>query len=426
MRITKDFGKGLFTGFILSLFVIYSFFRIYWILEIGIKFFSWHAVLWLYTSLFLIFIGIGYFLYKNGKFNNPIIQKLYLICFGLIIGLFTSEIYLRITGNYISYSEQREGIFVNPTERLQETWYMTSLPNETKLHESNSEYSFIRITNSEGASDKEWTIEKDTNEIRIITLGDSFTEGDGCSVESAYPTILKSMLEKQFQSVKITVMNAGRCGSDPWFEYKKLEDRFLKYQPDIVIYTNGSNDLLYDHLLYGGMERFSIDSTIKNKVPEYWWIGLYEISHFFRAITRFFDYDETFFSLTTREKNKSESIIDSKLLSERYSELAQKNKFICIQLLHPEKSEIENEYYDFNLKELLVGLDTLNNYLTFDLMSFYKDSLGINSANAADYFWKIDGHHNSKGYEAMGKGVFSFIKPVVIRKINENNHRKSY
>lgn len=70
MNLNKDFLKGTAAGFILSLVVIYSFFRIYWIMEVGVKYFRWHATLWLYLSIAALFLGTGYMLYKNGKFKN--------------------------------------------------------------------------------------------------------------------------------------------------------------------------------------------------------------------------------------------------------------------------------------------------------------------------------------------------------------------
>ncbi len=385
-------------------------------MEIGLKYFRWHAVLWLYLFILLLFTVGSYFLYKWGVLKSLRGQKIYLVVCGLVAGSYLAEIYLRLSGDLTTYSEHREGVFVNPAERAQKTWYMTYQPNQVNVLCAGSEYSFERHANSEGFSDKEWSTEKDTNEIRIITLGDSFTEGDGAAADSSYPSVLRQLLQHGFAQLKVTVMNAGRCGSDPWFEFKKLHDLLLKYRPDIVLYTNGSNDLLFDHLMYGGMERFAADSTVKNKIPNHRWLGLYEVSYVFRLIVGVAGYDNTLFGLQDREKNKTKAIHDSKLLRMDYSRLAVENNFQCIELIRPEKDEMENNSYRFDLKKLLAGSDTLNNFTSFDLLHFYADSLHITEEKTKEYFWKLDGHHNARGYEAMAKAAYSSIYPMLDRK----------
>lgn len=414
---SKDFWKGVLVGFILSLLLIYSFFRIYWIMEVGVKYFRWHATLWLYLSIAFVFLGVGYTLHRNGKFENVFIQKAFLLIAGMMFGLYSGEIYLRLTGNGITYNEEREGVFVNPAERMQKSWYMIYPPHTELTFRAGDEYAFIRHTNSEGLPDKEWITEKSGNEVRVMTFGDSFTQGDGCEFDSSYPKVLERLLQKEFPQVKISVMNAGRNGSDPWFEYKKLHDLLLKYHPDIIVYTNGSNDMFFDHLNYGGMERFATDSTVKNKIPQPKWLGLYEVSYVFRLVMSFIGYDNTLFGVEDREKNKIDALADARLISRKYSELAVKNNFTCIQLIRPDKVDILEGHYEFNLADLTHGTDTLPNYSTFDILQYFRDSLQINKSNVDEYFWRIDQHHNAKGYEAMAKAVYTAVKPAVAKKV---------
>lgn len=416
MNLNKDFIKGLAAGFILSLFTIYSFFRIYWLMEVGVKYLRWHAVLWLYFSLALIFFGSSYWLYKRGKLKSETAIKKYLAVLGVFLAIYFAEGFLRLTGVGSTYMENREGVFVNPAERAQKTWYMTFQQHEIRTLASGKEYAYERHYNNEGLSDKDWITEKDTNEIRVITLGDSFTEGDGAAEDSTYPRVLERMLQKEFPLAKINVMQAGRIGSDPWFEYKKLHDRLLKYKPDVVVYTNGSNDLFFDHLIYDGMERFNADSTVKNKYVQHTWMSLYEASYVFRILIKVIGYDDTFFSSADREKNKATAITDAQSISKDYSRLAQQNDFSCIQVIRADKMEFENGYYEFDLHELTKGTDTLPNYSTLDLLAYYNDSLHINKENYHEYFWKQDGHHNAKGYDAMAKTVFSVVKPAIEKK----------
>ncbi len=414
---TKDFWKGFFAGLVIAIFTAYSFFRIYWIMEVSLKYFHWHAVLWLYLSGVVLFGAISYLLYKKGKLRSPQAQKKYLVASGLFIGIYAAEIMLRLLGWGATYTEKTQGVFVNPAELLQTGWYRIGHPN-SNLEIVKREYTFHRDYNSQGLLGDNWVEEKDSGEVRIMTLGDSFTEGDGCTFDSCYPTVLEGLLRKEFPAQRINVLNAGICGSDPWFEYKKLHDLLLLYKPDIVVYTNGSNDLNNDHLIYGGMERFMADSTVKNKMPRHWWIGWYEVSYVFRSFVGFCGYDATMFSAKDRQRNGLTSIADSKQLSSLFSRLATENDFQCIQVLRPEKYEIENDYYDFDRQQLLAGLNTLPRYTTFDLLRFYKDSLHITKANVQDYYWQFDQHHNTKGYAAMATAVASSLRPVIIQKAN--------
>lgn len=409
----REFLKGLLAGFVLALFTCYSFFRLYWIAEIGIRYFRWHALLWLYLLLLLLFAATGYLLYKTGWFKKPAVQHAYLVTAGIMAALHIAEIFLRLSGSYTTYMEHREGVFVNPAERVEKKWYMTYPPHQTITLASGNEYSYLRQTNAEGLSDKEWSTEKDSNEVRIITLGDSFTEGDGAAFDSSYPRQLERLLQSQFPQLKINVMNAARCGSDPWFEYVKLRDRLLKYKPDIVVYSNGSNDLLFDHLIYGGMERFAPDSTVKNKYKNHSWLWLYEVSHLFRAIMNVAGYDATLFGIADRKQNEITSISDARKIAADYSRLAINNHFECIEIIRVDKDEIEQGCYKFNLQQLTAGIVPTQNFSRLSLLQYYTDSLGINEKNCHEYFWKTDGHHNAKGYNAMAKGIYSVTKPLV-------------
>ncbi len=381
-------------------------------MEIGVKYFRWHAILWLYIFIALLFAAVSFLLFKKNKLNNGFTQKIYLVVFSIFLSVYLGEIVLRISGIGRMYSEEREGVFVNPAERMQKTWYMVRRPNEV-ISLKAAEYSFERKTNSEGLSDIEWNLEKDTNEIRLLTLGDSFTEGDGCDFDSSYPKVLSTLLQKEFPNLKVNVMNAGASGSDPWFEYKKFNDLLLKYKPDIVLYTNGSNDMLFDHLNYGGFERFAADSTVKNKVPKHKWLGLYEVSYMFRLLINFAGYDNTLFSARDRKLNEKTSMTDAKELSYKFSELAKANNFICFQLIRPDKNEMMTGRYVFDLNNLIKKNDSLSNYYTIDLLAYYRDSLKINRTNTDDFFWKIDQHHNAKGYAIMAQAVNSYLKQKI-------------
>jgi hypothetical protein len=124
-------------------------------------------------------------------------------------------------------------------------------------------------------------------------------------------------------------------------------------------------------------------------------------------------YDNTLFSSKERKENSVKAISDSKLLNHDFSVLAQKNDFICFQVLRPEKDEIERDKYSFSLSDLTAGSDSIARFHTVDLLRFYRDSVGMDQNTTKNYFWKIDGHHNPKGYAAMAKGVYTYLMPEI-------------
>lgn len=75
------------------------------------------------------------------------------------------------------------------------------------------------------------------NEIRIMALGDSVTEGTGVSYKDVWPHKLNEFLQKEYTDQKITVINAGEGGAGLQsliYKYKILSE---KYHPQIVILT---------------------------------------------------------------------------------------------------------------------------------------------------------------------------------------------
>src|SRR5690606_15926401 len=99
-----------------------------------------------------------------------------------------------------------------------ENYYHVSPPNTNITITNRENVVYKRQTNSLGYSDIEWNIKKDTNEIRILCIGDSFTEGDGTPIDSTYVKLLEENFHKNGYT-NVNIMNAGKCGSDPFFGY---------------------------------------------------------------------------------------------------------------------------------------------------------------------------------------------------------------
>jgi hypothetical protein len=76
----------------------------------------------------------------------------------------------------------------------------------------------------------------------LITLGDSFTEGFGASVDSTWAYIMSEYILAENNHIRL--LNAAIGGSDVFYEYFKLKNHLLPiYQPDEVIIAVNSSDI---------------------------------------------------------------------------------------------------------------------------------------------------------------------------------------
>jgi lysophospholipase L1-like esterase len=76
---------------------------------------------------------------------------------------------------------------------------------------------------------------------RVIVLGDSITFGHNLALEETFPFLLQQQLLSQGRNPE--VLNFGVTGYDTLQEVLSLENRGLKYQPDVVVIAYCLNDV---------------------------------------------------------------------------------------------------------------------------------------------------------------------------------------
>lgn len=97
--------------------------------------------------------------------------------------------------------------------------------------------------NSQGMRGDEFSPEKPTGRIRIISFGDSHTYGYGVGQDDTYPAQLHRLLEREFPG-RYEVLNAGVNGYGTYQELVYLR-RAARYQPDVVTISSTYNDVLF-------------------------------------------------------------------------------------------------------------------------------------------------------------------------------------
>ena len=267
-----------------------------------------------------------------------------------------------------------------------------------------------------GLSENELPLTKEKNEYRIFSLGDSFTEGIGTYYDSTWVKVMEKELDTTYPDKFVNNFNGGIGGSDPYFSYKLMEDELLKYQPDMVILAVNSSDIM-DIIIRGGEERFGDNGEIFYKeAPRYEW--LYGISFIFRHITHdIFKYNYLFLSEEENKKQELQAIERIYSIVFKFQDLSLQNNFDFVVVFHPLYWEVEQE--GFNFSNLIKLINEKHKIYAINLLEYYLDSNLDIKNNLWDYYWKIDNHHNTKGYELMGDSISdAIIKMKLIDKEN--------
>jgi hypothetical protein len=111
-----------------------------------------------------------------------------------------------------------------------------SLRPNTEGWEIGETKNYVRI-NSDGLHDREHALAKPPNTLRIAVLGDSLTEAMQQPVEKAYSSIVEQQLAhcSALNGRQVEIINFGVSGYGTGQELITLQNKVLKYSPDIVL-----------------------------------------------------------------------------------------------------------------------------------------------------------------------------------------------
>jgi len=95
--------------------------------------------------------------------------------------------------------------------------------------------------NRDGIRDRDYSLAKPAGAFRIAAVGDSVTFGLGLELEDTWPKQLERELQKT--SPRIEVINFGVMGYNTPQEAERIQDKVLKYSPDLIIIDYSLNDI---------------------------------------------------------------------------------------------------------------------------------------------------------------------------------------
>ncbi len=387
-------------------FTAYLLWEYYWFKQVGLHFIQWHTHLAVYVYVWLVGAVCFVAFLQKGSFEK--IQKAFLIFTSLVFSLLIAEIFLGFSGQLFTQTEKDSGVYSSPFNASDKTYYHLWPATQKEHWLTKPEFSFWRPTNSKGLPDSEWPTAKKQNEKRILTMGDSFTEGDGAPNDSSYVALLRQKLLAR--DTGFSVFNAGVCGSDPFNNYVVLRDCLLVYKPDMIIEAIGSNDMNTDIALRGGMERFQKDGSVKYFAAP-WWEPLYAISYVSRVFFRLAGYNELLVKNKMSEEQEAEVNAKTIDLFKQFAALCRQNHIRLAVVLRPDKYEVKDNRYSYNFSPLLHQLQADTTLQVLDLLPAYRSYLNNKQADPFAYYWVMDGHHNARGYEMMAQTIFENLAP---------------
>lgn len=409
-------NKSYFT-LILSFLILVHFFILHFL---GISFFS--------TTL--LFYYLIYKLIKklisNSKINNKRktilfnIKAIIIIC---LIFEFFSTFIIKILNNPV---ENEIGVYFSPYMRskqikvLYKFGFLKSNRNTTlEAYKSNYKHQHESVDfnykvsyNKYGFRGKFPDIKKDSNEFRIICLGDSFVEGFGTSNDSTFPVLLEKYLS--LNRLNVSVLNGGICGSNPLHAIRLYDKKLKNFDPDLVIIELNDGDW---HDINFNLSNESMSLTEH----------FYAVSHLFRITysilyrvysSLHFDFSFKFTDLFRPEKTLEQEMAEAEAKAAAEVEKKFENINTILdsltefkQKLNYEKRQLAILYLPFQ-NELFESNNTIttsaltNRKIPFiDLREPYKQSIRNNPESFQKYYWKNDGHHTPTGYDLMGRTV---------------------
>ncbi len=327
------------------------------------------------------------------------------------------------TKKYRSYSEINYGWFyISPFTDgfsvLKQKLFYDSLDFENNTHPRNTEYSFetsdfcfLHKYNEYGIRERNNLKELIQGKTVILTIGDSFTEGVGTSQDSTWQRILETRLNETISSYFV-VVNAGVSGSDPIQEVKLLEKLTNELQPNYVIISIGSNDLM------DIVENPDNSRSLINSQPLGYYF--YSWSFLYRAVsTLFYDYPEIFMNQKKFdvELQKSSEIIYNQIY--QITEMGNVVGFKTIVVFFPSADELINYQYKYSsFATLIHKTRNTDKIFSVDILEFFTENKNAFILPEDILYWPADGHMTPVGYRIWSDILYADLNQNDVLKKN--------
>lgn len=313
------------------------------------------------------------------------------------------EAFLRTDGRYELYHEKNNQPYVSQYTGRTSPEHAFRYAKLDSFVFPKKEFTEVRAVNRLGFTDHRELDEMDTSRsVRILALGDSFTEGVGAAYAESWPQALERLLNQLPSGKKYIVYNAGVSGCDPFFSYKNLRLLAPAFHPHVVILLINTTDYT-DVYFRGGWERFKAGNKVVYSRKAPWWEPLYAKSHAARAVVDLLGYN----IFLTREPY--EQVIMSTFPVIRHALDSFKiysaaNDIAFIPVFNPIPAYHSEEQYD---QDSIF----ISHYIAPENPGFL-DLTPVVRQHRYDkaYFWQYDNHCTALGYKLFAEKILEHLQ----------------
>jgi lysophospholipase L1-like esterase len=346
-------------------------------------------------------------------------RKLLLLTISVIIGLLIGEGIIRLLF--------RKTLVLFPryhTDAVYGDFKIRRVRSNMIFSHTSYDGTFHFKTNNKGfRSDTDINYKKDDGEIRVLSLGDSHTQGYEVNQNETFSDVTETVLKSK--GINCTVINGGVSGFSTAEELLMLENEGYKYKPDYVVlgfYANDFEDNLRTHLFDLKNDSLVIRNreyipgvNIQNKLYKYWlfrFLGEHSYLYGF-AFSAVWD---TYQKIKTNQavKNVKEYAISTQNTSNYSAELMK--KLIARMYNFCRRNGIKLIIVDipgFNpngSKASSIPISTLNHIQeNCDQLYYYNNMLGDYKKIARVHLDHGHRHISKETHEIIGKKIADYV-----------------
>ncbi len=252
-------------------------------------------------------------------------------------------------------------------------------------------YSIFHSYNQLGLRGKLPLINKDSNEYRIIILGDSFVEGDGTSEDSTISVLLENKIKTIIPNYKFTIINGGISGSNPIYEIQLYRKLLSNYKPNLIILSVFNNDLS-DIKTMNSLDNKNFNESICSISV------IYRLFYYLFFSFENFDNKHVPKNILSQRNKITNELVDS---IQNFKLQLEKENIKLVTMYIPTQDEVRFSEYN-NVVGNLMNYD-VNLFNVFKKIPIEKEQF------TNEYYWQTDAHFKPKGYNLVAEIIAQYL-----------------
>jgi len=339
-----------------------------------------------------------------------IINRVFLILFGIAISLLLGEFIMRII---IPPLPETYGHIHQPSTNSKLVYEL--VPNNKGV-DMGAE---VEI-NSHGLRDKEYRLEKQENVYRILVLGDSWTFGTGMNLDETYVKQLEKLLNTNDPSREYEVINCGVGGYNTVREVELFKEKnLILFNPDLVIIGYNIHNIEIGHQFRNPKQKSDNNGShrIQYEGPNTTFLTydtIRKLKNFSVLFQTIIYRNETLFkTLKIRDyeplySDSSEGGTAARASLAELLDIANSRDISVLLVCFPVLSNLDDSF-PFSSIHQIVGkaADSLG-IMFYDLFPDFKGLKG-----SSLWLHQLDRHPNAKGHTIIADGIYRYLKKIL-------------